>query len=167
MARAFYGVGNVILSVIGIAGVVALMVLLCRKVLPKELDGTFGNKHLQTLHDYFNFKKLYIESVLRFLFVLVTVSFIVAGVLGIIAAIFGLIADIVRMIDYGTSYFGVAFGNLFARIITSILTLVIGPVATRLTYEGIMMFILLVKNTMEINGKLKAPQSKSDKENAE
>ena len=37
-----------------------------------------------------------------------------------------------------------------------VLRMVLGPVMLRLSYEGIMMFLLLVKNTAEINQKLSA-----------
>lgn len=162
-ASSFMIFGSGFAALVGIAAVVALMVLLCRKVLPAKLDGTFGNKFLQGLHDYFNFKKLYIESVLRFLFVLITVIFVVAGVLGIISALFGAFGDLIKVFDYGTHYFGVAVVHFFGGILGSLAVLVLGPVATRLTYEGIMMFILLVKNVIELNGKVKAQENDKEK----
>lgn len=158
-ASTFAIFGSGFAALVGIAAVVVLMVLLCRKVLPAKLDGTFGNKFLQGLHDYFNFKKLYIEAVLRFLFVLATVIFIVAGVLGIVCAVFGAFGDLIKVFEYGTHYFGVAVARFFGGILGSLALLVLGPCATRLTYEGIMMFILLVKNVIELNGKVKSEES--------
>lgn len=155
--------GSGFAALIGIAAVIALMVLLCRKVLPAKLDGTFGNKFLQGLHDYFNFKKLYIESALRFLFVLVTVIIVVAGVLGIISAVFGAFGDLIKVFNYGTHYFGAAVVHFFGGILGSLALLVLGPAVARLIYEGIMMFILLVKNVMELNGKVKTQETGKEK----
>ena len=42
----------------GIVAITAMLVLYL-VVLPRNLDGTFNNKFLQFLHDYFHFKKLY------------------------------------------------------------------------------------------------------------
>jgi hypothetical protein len=38
--------------------------------------------------------------------------------------------------------------------------MLLGPVVIRLVYEAIMMGILLVKNVMQINNKLKVPEEK-------
>ena len=43
---------------------VVLTVLLYVKVMPRKLDGSFTNPLLQFIHDYFHFKKLYLEEVL-------------------------------------------------------------------------------------------------------
>ena len=38
-------------------------------LLPKWRDGTFGNKFFQFVHDYFNFKQIYIEYILKFIYI--------------------------------------------------------------------------------------------------
>ena len=146
---------NAFFTLLLVAGVIAAMVLLYLKVLPKKLDGTFGNKLLQFLHDYFNFKKLYVESVLKFIFTLLTVLCIVGGVVGIIASIFGFFGGMVEAIEYGSWYFEYVIRAFFIGSLSSLGVLVLGPVAVRLTYEFTMMFVLLVKNVMEINNKTK------------
>ena len=149
-----------------LVGVAAALVLLCLKVMPQKLDGTFDSKFMQFLHDYFNFKKLYIESVLKFVFALATVVCIVGGVVGILGAIFGFFSGIVEALDYGGWYFEYLVRDVSYTILSSLFTLVLGPVIVRLVYEFAMMFILLVKNTIEINNKLpekkKEPEAPSD-----
>lgn len=149
-----------ILVLLGVAAVIAAMVLLCSKVLPASKDGTFTNKYLQALHDYFNFKKLYIESVLKFIFTLATVICVVAGVVGLLMAVFNLLGGFVRLFDYGSGYFSYMLGGFVVSVLGSAAVAVLGPVVLRLVYEGTMMFILLVKNVMEINGKLKSETCK-------
>ena len=145
-----------ILLVLGIVAVIAAMVWLYRKVLPQAMDGTFVGKHLQKLHDYFNFKKLYIESVLKFLFTLATVFCVVMGGVGLLQSVFDLLGGLVDMFaHYGGGYFPYVMGNFVLSVLGCAVFMVLGPVMLRLIYEGIMMFILLVKNVMEINGKLK------------
>lgn len=144
------------LTLLGAAAVVAAMVLLYLRVLPKKLDGTFSNRYLQMLHNYFNFKTLYIESVLKFLFTLLTVCCIVVGIVGVLSAIFGLLGGLVDLFDYGGRYFRYLIGNFFSTVLGSIAIAVIGPVMVRLVYEGTMMLIMLVKNVIDINNKIKA-----------
>ena len=143
-----------------VAGVVAAMVLLYLKVLPKKLDGVFNSKLLQFLHDYFNFKKLYVESVLKFIFALATIACIVGGIVGVLASVFSFFGGIVDAMDYGSWYFDMVVQGFFTGILSSLLLLAIGPVVVRLTYEFTMMFVLLVKNVMEINNKTKAEPCK-------
>ena len=127
---------------LGLASIAAIVltILLYIKVLPKKLDGTFEKKGLQKLHDYFHFKKLYLESVMKFIFVLATVTVVCVGVF---------------MLFSYTGY-GRWKESMFWY---GVIMLVAGPISVRLAYEGIMMFILLVKNVMDINNKLSAPKT--------
>ena len=141
--------------VIGIIASVVLTVMLCLKVLPEKFDGTFEKKPLQFVHDYFNFKKLYLESVLKILFALASVLCIVCGLL------MATVGNIFEVIDYiGTSiryeYFSIEglFRTLALNLFGGLGIAVLAPIALRLVYEGILMFILLVKNVIDINGKL-------------
>ncbi len=124
---------------LGLAGIAAIVltILLYIKVLPKKLDGTFEKKGIQKLHDYFHFKKLYLESVMKFIFVLATVTVVCMGVF---------------MLFSYTGY-GRWRESMF---IYGLVMIVVGPISVRLAYEGVMMFILLVKNVMDINNKLSA-----------
>ena len=146
---------EVFIGFLFVAGIVAAMVLLYLKVIPKKLDGTFGSKFVQFLHDYFNFKKLYVESVLKFVFTLATVACVVGGVAGIIGSVLGFFGGILEIMNYGSWYFEYVVSSLITGILGSLVLLVLGPVVVRLTYEFTMMFILLVKNVMELNNKVK------------
>ncbi|MGN0159781.1 MAG: hypothetical protein ACI4AQ_00150 [Lachnospiraceae bacterium] len=117
MVRTILGV------VLTLVGVVALYMF----VLPKSKDGNFSNPFLQQLHDFFLFKKLYIESVIRFLYVVATVFCIANG-------------------------FVTLFGKTF---FAGLGMMIFGPIAVRITFEFAMMTILLIKNVIEINNKLK------------
>lgn len=149
-------------DLLALAGVVAGMILLYLKVLPKKLDGTFSNKLLQFLHDYFNFKKLYVESVLKFIFALATVACIVVAVVGFVATICNFFVGLVDAMDWGSHYFDLVLENTLTGIVASVVLLVAGPVVLRLAYEFCMMFILLVKNVMEINNKTKDESAKEE-----
>ena len=116
-------VKSVLTVVVAIAAVVCLYIF----VLPKEKDGNLGNPVLQALHDLFTFKKLYIESITRFLYVLATVFVVVSG-------------------------FFMLFGRTF---VSGLLMMIIRPVIVRISFEFCMLTILLVKNVIEINNKLK------------
>lgn len=135
-----------------LAGIAAIIVtiLLYVKVMPKKLDGKLNDK-LQKLHDFFHFKKLYLEEVLKFIYVLATVATVCSGLF--------------LMLSYQEywGYYSTRKESLFGY---GLLTLIAGPLAIRLAYEGIMMFILLVKNTIEINNKLDAPKQEKPVYNA-
>ncbi len=100
------------------------------------------NKLGQFLHDIFNFKFLIIEKVLQFFYVLATISCVCGG----LAMIFGFTAY--------ESYSGKVYTDWYG--IYGILTAIIGPFAIRLVYELMMLGLLLVKNVIQINKKLKA-----------
>lgn len=143
---------------LGIVLTIVGMILLYVKIIPKKFDGSFSNKFFQALHDYFNFKKLYLESVLKFLFTLLTVLCIVFGALTILSPfffIFSNIGDIIRYELYGT-----IISRIFVGFFGGIAIIILGTITIRLAYEGIMMFIILVKNVIDINNKTKSPSEK-------
>jgi len=147
---------STILLIISIFISIALTVLLFIKVLPKKFDGTFSKKTLQFTHDFFNFKKLYLEEVLKIIYTFATVTCISVG------AFFATIGNLIRFVEsiidyarydvYSIKYIFIGF---FSRLVISLAIAVLGPIVLRLVYEGIMMFILLVKNVIDINKKLK------------
>ena len=59
------------------------------------------------------------------------------------------------LVRHGVSFFFQILGNFLGGVVAGVAIMVIAPIAIRLTYEGIMMFILLVKNVTEINNKIK------------
>lgn len=141
---------------------IVLTVYLCIKVLPAKHDGTFDKKPLQLAHDYFNFKKLYLESVLKILFTFLTVASVIGGVVyGTIGNIFQFIGSFGRAVTYGYEMSWV-WGSLITNFFIGVGIAVLGPIVLRLVYEGLLMFILLVKNVIEINNKMKTSQKKEN-----
>ncbi len=126
--------------ILGVLHAIAATVLLYIFILPKRKNGKL-NAFLQQLHDFFNVKKLYLEEVLKFLYVLSTVLVICGGFF--------------TMLSYEYSWY---YGGRDSLFVEGLLIMLVGPIVLRLIYEGTMMFILLVKNTMEINNKLKGAE---------
>ena len=100
----------------------------------KKRDGL--NNFLKWVHDLCQFKSLMIEQILKALYIFNTALVIIAGFFMLF---------VVEGIWLGW------MGLLF---------IIFGPIFVRLTFEGLMLGILLLKNTMEINDKL-VPQSGS------
>ncbi len=145
--------------------VIGGMIFLYLKVVPKKYDGTFKSKLLQGVHDYFNFKNLYLETVIKFLFTLLTLVCVAVGVAGLVATFMGFFRDMGYLVDDYIS-FGQVLGNFLAGMFGGILTIVVGPIVVRLIYEGILMFILLVQNVIDIRNKMMKPEA-TIKEDAE
>ena len=85
------------------------------------------------LHDTVNFKYLIVEKILQALYIFLTVYIILEG-----------------------------FFMLFNEYVGArgLLMMILGPIAIRLAYEFVIMFILLIKNVIQINNKLKANDAK-------
>ena len=129
--------------IIGIVLAVAATIFICVRVLPKKYDGRLDSKFLQFLHDFFNFKTFYIEALTKFIFVLLTCLCIFVGFL----LMFG------KFEYYG--YFGMTFTQ--STFLYGLGIMLLGPLVLRVTYEFVMMAILLVQNVIDINRKMKAP----------
>ena len=114
---------------------IVFTVLAYKHIIPEKNRGNL-NKLGQFLSDVFNFKFLIIEKIVQFCYVLCTISCLCFGV-GLIFSFY--------------SYYG--YSEWFG--LYGILLIILGPIAIRIAYESIMLGLLLVKNVMEINKKLK------------
>ena len=96
------------------------------------------------LHDTVNFKYLIVEKILQALYIFLTAYIVLSGFLMLF-----------RVEDTwsGSKWYG---GE-------GLLTMILGPIFVRLVYEFIMMFILLVKNVIQINNKLKGDEGTAAK----
>ena len=130
-------------TVLGIISSIAVIVFLYVKVLPQKYNGKLENKYLQWMHNYFNFKKLYLEDILKFIFVVGTVLCVCIGFF--------------MMFSVTETYFGDQ-SNFGAGLSV----LIVGPIIMRLLFEVQMMGILLVRNVMEINKKMKTTSQEDD-----
>ncbi len=153
--------------IVGIVLSIVATVLLCIKVLPAKFDGTFGKKGLQNLHDYFNFKKLYLETILKVLFTFLSISSVVGGVLmATVGNILQVISSISRAakyeyLDYYMENFGEwALPQIGRNFLMGLAIAILAPIVLRLVYEAMIMFILLVKNVIDINNKIKSADNK-------
>lgn len=130
MSYVYYGtamtIAVIIAAIVAVAGAVLSMIFIVPEKKRKTLNGFFG-----MVADLFNFKYLVIEKILKFFYILSTLFAIVFSLFMI---------------------FGV--GGL-SSIPTGLIGVVLFPIIIRLIYEGLMLLVLQVKNTMEINKKLK------------
>ncbi len=102
------------------------------------------NKFGQFLHDTFNFKYLIIEKILQALYIFLTAYVFIFGFLMLFY---------VNEIYYGSIKWMGGYG---------ILIMIFGPIAVRLVYELLMMAVLVVKNVISINNKLKGQNDGND-----
>ena len=125
-----------IFSVVAIVFAIAATVLAFIFIVPekkREKLGTFG----KFVHDTVNFKYLIVEKILQALYIFATAYTILCG-------FFMLFMTTTTWT--GTRWLG-GWG---------ILLMLLGPIVIRLLYELLMMAVLLVKNVIEINCKLRA-----------
>lgn len=83
-------------------------------------------KFLSWLKDFLSFKTILIEKILNILYLISTIFVVL-----------------------------ISFNSIGTSFLSFILTLVLGPILIRLVYEGILMMIMIWKNTSDINKKLK------------
>lgn len=107
------------------------------------------NKFFQWIHDLFNFKSLWLEKILKFLYIFETLFCVIGGFL--------MLFNFSTYESYSYSYgkFGTTSHTTWNGWV-GLLLLVFGPIIVRVLYEFVMMVILQLKNTMEINDKLNA-----------
>ena len=123
-------------SVLGLIAALVGTILLYVFIMPRRMNGNFANPFLQFLHDLFHFKQLFIETIMKFIYTLLTMYCIGSGFFMLF----------------------VMAGNE-SLALTGLLTMILGPIFIRIIYEFLMMSILLVQNVLEINKKLgKAPK---------
>lgn len=118
------GLAAVIISII-------LTILLAILVVPEKRRNGLP-KFFQVIHDICNFKGLLLEKVLKILYIFSTINVMLTGIFTWFSG-------------------GYNFGMTF---LTGLLILVLGPILVRLAYEFLMLFVLLVKNVIQINNKL-------------
>jgi hypothetical protein len=114
-------------SIIATVISIILVILLYIYVLPESKRPQL-NKLLTFIHDFLTIKNLWIEKIFRFFYVLSAVSSLIFG-------IFLLFKD--------------------TTFLAGIALILFGPIASRITYEAMLLPVLLVQNAIEINERLK------------
>lgn len=122
------GAWGIVALILALGGTVASLILITPDKMRSKLNG-----FLRFVHDLFNFKFLFIEKVLQFCYILLTLYIFTEGFFML----------------FQTTY----WGNSLAG--QGLLTMILGPVIIRIMYELLMMFVLLIKNVIQINNKLK------------
>ena len=118
---------GIIALILGIAATVLAFIFLVPDKKAEKL-----NKFGKAIHSLLTFKFLFIEKILQALYIFTTAFIILEGFLMLFS-----------------SYFGVYLGGY------GILIMILGPIVVRIIYEILMMTILLIKNVIQINNKLK------------
>ena len=133
-------VALIIGGVLAVAAVIAAEILLLPK---KRVAGL--NRFLRGLRDFLMFKKLYLESIIRFLYILMTAVAFFCG--------FFLLFSVAGYGRYTRSM--APFG---------LMLMVLGPVLIRVLYEAVLLRIMIWRNTADINAKLSgdAPQEEEE-----
>lgn len=122
-----YAIVSLVLGVIiGLVGTILAFIFIVPEKKREKLPSFF-----KFVHDLFNFKFLIIEKIIQALYIFSTMFIIGFGFFRLF------------YVPYGT-YMGWV----------GLLLLLFGPACVRLVYEGCMMFIILVKNSTQINDKL-------------
>lgn len=107
-------------------------------------------KFVRVIRDVLEMKELYLEKVLKALYVVSSLFCVIAGALLLFNFYIPYIHDGIPEIRWNGGY--------------GLLLMIGGPIVLRLVYEGLMMFVLLVKNTMQINAKMKAEKAEEKPE---
>lgn len=126
------GVFSVIAVILAITATVLAFIFIVPDKRRKKL-----NKFGKFIHDTLNFKYLIIEKILQALYIFFTALVILTGFFMLFIVTDGWLGGSTWLGGYG------------------ILLMIFGPIVIRLFYEFVIMFVLLVKNVIKINSKLK------------
>lgn len=133
-----------VIAILGLISALVCTILVCILVLPEKKRPSL-NGFFKSLHDIFNFKQLLIEKILKFCYVFSTLYCLTTG--------FFMLFMVEK--SYSYSYFGSSYVEKEWVGYYGLLVMLLGPIFVRIIFEVSMMFILLVKNVIQINNKLK------------
>ena len=128
------------ITVISVIMALAATVLAFLFIVPEDKRKKL-NKIGKLAHDICNFKFLIIEKILQALYIFCTALVVVFGFI------------LLFYFEKQYSYLGSSRVQWYGG--WGLLIMILGPIAIRLVYEGMMMAILLVKNVIQINNKIK------------
>ena len=128
------------MMVLGIIATIVATVLVYIFILPEKKCKKL-NKFGAFLHDVFNFKFLIVEKILQFLYILSTAACICVGFFMLFS-----------FQSYSYSYY--SYSHWYGGY--GLLVMILGPIAVRLVFECAMLFLILIKNVIQINNKIKS-----------
>lgn len=135
------GVFSIIGGILAVVATILAYVFIVPESRREKLNA-FG----KFLHDTFNFKYLIVEKILQALYIFFTADLIILGFFMLFAA---------PEDFFGHRHWLGGYG---------ILIMILGPILIRLIYELLMMAILLLKNVISINNKLRNQNGKEEKD---
>ena len=131
---------------LGIVSSIAAVVLMYIFIFPAKKLSRLPAA-IQRIVSILNFGELFLEKFLRFIYILATVASVIVG----------------AFMLFGISHYSGVYTNYTKWYgVWGIALMLLGPIVLRIIFEFLMMFILLVKNTIEINKKLKDQNDKED-----
>ena len=128
--------------ILGIMSAIAITVLTFLFILPEKKKAALPAA-LRKIADILDFRTLFIEKIVKAIYLFLTFSCICVGLFMLIS------------INYGY-YTDMWMGGI------GLLIMIAGPIVIRILFEITMLFVLLVQNVMDINRKL----SQHDKKDA-
>ena len=134
------------IAVLSLLAAIVLTILAYKCIIPEKKRAGL-NKLGKFIHDLLNFKFLIIEKVMQFFYVLANALTLSFGAL--------MLFNFEKVYDGYDWYTGEIEYTTQWNGWIGILIVILGPIALRLTYELLMMGIMLIKNVIQINNKLK------------
>ena len=144
------GLGPAFIVISAFLAIVATILIFVFIVPEKKKDRL--NKFGKFLHKTFNFKYLIVEKILQCFYILSTVFVIIYGFLSLFNF------QSVRYYDYDSNDYYSSSPRWYGAY--GLVLMILGPIVIRLFYELLMMAILLVKNVISINNKLRNSDDK-------
>ena len=126
------GITTIVLTIVAVILAIAATVLAMIFIVPEKRREKL-NAFGKFLHDTCNFKFLLVEKILQVLYIFMTSFAIING-----------------------------FFTLFQNFLSGIIIMIISPIIIRLVYELIMVIVLLLKNVIMINKKMKDQTGSAD-----
>ncbi len=131
-------VAYIVGAVFAIAGTVLAFIF----ILPEKKRASL-NKFFQVVADILNFKVLFIEKILKAFYIFLTFFCIVCGFFMLFSG------------EQVAAYWGT--GSFKSYALQGLLLMFLGPIVIRISYELLMLAILMVQNVISINKKIPAP----------
>lgn len=128
------------ITILGLIGGLIATILAFIFIIPESRLSQLGHPILVFLHNLFNFKSLWIEKILKFFYTFLTITSVATG--------FFMLFQVEKTWSY---YYGYDKEWVGYR---GLIVMIVAPIVIRIAYELLMMTVLLVKNTIEINNKL-------------
>ena len=137
-----------IISILALLSAIAATVLAFIFIVPEKKRAKLGGI-AKLLHDILNFKFLIVEKIMQAFYIFSTAFVMMTGFF---------------MLFYVEEVGGYYYSSTVWYGGYGLLVMILGPILVRLAYEFVMMFILLIKNVIQINNKLKAADGEKKEE---